>query len=740
MTNLEKFNGKYKKRLGISISILFISILLIGIIIFRYHNKSLIALIDKEARATLKNVSSQNVITMQIEIEAKQKLLESLAKSIEELDTSNILSIIENLKIYSESYGFYNMGIINKNGICYTTLGEVLNLSQYDYYKNGLNGIAGISESYISENKQLMLNIFTSPVYKENDVEMILTATYKSAEFFDILNITSFNGEGGSVVIDKSGNLVSNPNKLYNSDFNIFYSMKEEEPESYKIVKENISRGENGYLSTKYLGEDYLAYYEPLNINDWYIISYVPNRCVYQNADIILRGIHIESALVYMTFIVASGIFVVAYNKYQKKISYLIFIDELTKEKNYEYLKLNFNNMKQFERKNKSLVVFDIDKFKVINIMYGTDIGDDVLKYIARIFKEVLPNDDLYKDKGDEFIGILNHDDKEEIVKKLDMLNYRIKKGIERNEVIPIKISMGICSLDNSESLHRVYNNALIAKREIKGKMNQSYKFFDEQNKKSIIDNQKIESEFSEAVKNNEFEVWYQPKYDMRYKKICGAEALIRWRKKDGSLISPAKFIPVFENNGQIIQLDEEVIKKVCKDIREMSCLGYESYPISVNLSRLHLEHHGIVNTIKELLKKYDVDSSKINFEITESALLNNNKKLNSIVDELHKLGFKVEMDDYGTGISALSSLSESNFDTLKLDKSFIDNIGNEKMDIIIKSTIEMAKALNMKIIAEGIETQDQIEFLVANNCFIGQGYYFSKPIPKSDYLLLLSK
>lgn len=740
MISVAKFNDKYKKKLCISISILFILFLFIGIFLFRYHNERLISLIDKEARATLKNVSSQNVITMHTGVEAKKKLLESLAKNIETRNNFEILSIVEDLKVYSESYGFYNMGIIDKNGICYNTLGEVLDLSQYDYYKNGMKGIASISESYISEDKQLMLNIFTFPIYKGNNVDMILTATYRSDDFSKILNISSFNGEGESVVIDTSGNFVSNSNKFYNSDFNIFYNLKESNPELYKTVSENISRGGSGYINYSNLNEDYLAYYEPLNINDWYLVSYVPSRCVYQNASIIFRGIHLESVLLYITFIAAAGIFILSYNKYQKNIFHLIFIDELTKEKNYQYLRLNFENMKQYDRKNKSLVVFDIDKFNVINIMYGTNIGDDVLKYIVRIFKEVLPNDELYKDNADGFIGIIYHDDKEEIVKKLNMLDYRIKKDIERNKVIPIKISMGICSLDNSESLHRIYSNALIAKREIKDKMNQIYKFFDERNKKTIIDNQKIESEFLEALKNDEFEVWYQPKYDMRNKKICGAEALIRWRKQDGSLIPPDKFIPVFENNGQIIQLDEEVIKKVCKDIKEMGYLGYKIHPISINLSRLHLEYQGIVKRIEALLKEYDIDSSKIAFEMTESVFLNNNDKLNNIVDELHRLGFKVEMDDYGTGISALSSISESSFDTLKLDKSFIDNIGNLKMDIIIKSTIDMAKKLNMKIIAEGIETQDQVEFLVANNCFIAQGYYFSKPISKNDYFALLSK
>ncbi len=157
MISVAKFNDKYKKKLCISISILFILFLFIGIFLFRYHNERLISLIDKEARATLKNVSSQNVITLHTGVEAKKKLLESLAKNIETRNNFEILSIVEDLKVYSESYGFYNMGIIDKNGICYNTLGEVLDLSQYDYYKNGMKGIASISESYISEDKSLCL-------------------------------------------------------------------------------------------------------------------------------------------------------------------------------------------------------------------------------------------------------------------------------------------------------------------------------------------------------------------------------------------------------------------------------------------------------------------------------------------------------------------------------------------------------------------------------------------------------
>lgn len=212
--------------------------------------------------------------------------------------------------------------------------------------------------------------------------------------------------------------------------------------------------------------------------------------------------------------------------------------------------------------------------------------------------------------------------------------------------------------------------------------------------KNKIIENRKFESKFIDSLKNNEFEVWYQPKYDMKTNEICGAEALIRWREKDGQLISPAKFIPVFENSGQILQLDEVVIETTFKDIKEMDNLGLPVKPISINLSRMHVEHIGIVDKIRDLMKKYEVNPSYISFEITESALIKNNYLINKIVLKLQEIGFQVDIDDYGVGSSTLNSIYSSNFDTLKLDKSFVDNIGDLKMDIIIKSTINMANEL----------------------------------------------
>lgn len=196
----------------------------------------------------------------------------------------------------------------------------------------------------------------------------------------------------------------------------------------------------------------------------------------------------------------------------------------------------------------------------------------------------------------------------------------------------------------------------------------------------------------------------------------------------------------MFEENGQIIRLDERIIELVCQDIVDMRMSNCKVVPISINLSRLHLYQPGIIDKIEMFIKQYKIRPSEIVFEITESALLDDKDGLNALIERLHKLGFLVEMDDYGTGISSLSSLSSFAFDTIKLDKTFIDKIGDKKIDIVIQSTIKMAKDLKMGIVAEGIETKEQVDFLIKNGCFVVQGFYFYKPLQRDTYFLELRK
>ena len=737
MKIIAKFNFGEKKKLGISFLSIFIGIGIIGILIVTVYKSKIKDFVKEEAILTLKNVSSQNVLNIEDNISSKQNVVNSLAKNIESDKNFNIENIIEKLKLYSETNGFYNMGIIDKNGVCYTTFDEKLDLSKYDYFINGMKGIGGISNGYISEDKKQILNIFTAPIYKNNKVEMILTATYESSDFSKLINISSFEKYGKTMVIDSSGKLVSQAENIEKSNYLSSDEIDYDKKNISKIISKNIN-GNEGVINYEYEGKMYISYYEKVNINDWYLVTYVPKNCVYKNVEIIDGMILGESIVIYGSVLLLLFLFFMEYIKYQKKISNIVFYDNLTKEKNYQYLKLYFENMNQKSKEEKYLVVMDIDKFKSINVMHGSEVGDEILKYIPCIFKEVLPNDEIFRYQADIFVAILNGKSEEEIREKVYKIKKKIKQDIEEKLIVTMGLSFGVCNFGEFDDLHSIYNNALISKNEIKGNIKDKINFFNEDSKNKIIENRKIEAQFMDALKDNEFEVWYQPKYYMNTNKVCGAEALVRWRKKDGKLVSPAKFIPVLENSGQIIELDKAVIEMTFKNIKEMKSLGLEIKPVSINLSRVHVECLRIIEEIKELKEKYKIDSKYVSFEITESALIENNDLINKIILEIHKMGFEVNIDDYGIGNSTLNSLYSSEFDILKLDKSFIDNIGDKKMDTIIKSTISMANELKMKIVAEGVETKEQVDFLIENDCNIAQGYYFSKPLDKLSYFELL--
>ena len=726
-------NPILKKRLNITLIALVFLVSIISGFLFIYYQQNFKRYMHIEARSTLENVSSQNALAIEKQLTERQHVLELLASSLGETYNFKIPDMLEKLSYYKDSYNFYNMGIINKNGICYTTLGEQLDLSSYDYFTNGMKGIASITKSYLSEDQSVFLNIFTYPIYKGNNVELLLTATYDSNLLAQLLEMPSFNGKGRSIIIDKDSSLVIQSDGLSNNDILFQYSNYKE------LFESDANQLKSNFIECTLNDIEYLVYYEPLNINNWYIVSFIEKAYVYENSKIIANNMTFAVLLIFSILLLFAGILIISYNKYQVKLSQIIFIDSLTQEKNLECLKLDFKRMSRSERKNKSLIIIDIEKFKTINLLYGSQVGDTLLKYIFRAFKSELPSDTLYKDNADIFVGIISHKTKKELIEKLEKLHNRLERDIDEHVIVPITISIGVCSIDNSDDLHHIYSNALIAKNHIKGNFNKHFCFYDESFSTQIIENTQIESRFPTALQNHEFEVWYQPKFNMKNNSIFGAEALVRWRNPDGSLLSPAKFIPVFEQNGQIIQLDKEIIEIVCKDLNELKNQGCPIVPVSINLSRLHLNHYGVIDTIKTLTKKYNIDPTNLTFEITESALIDDHVSINNIITELHNMGFGVDMDDYGTGTSTLSSLSSSNFDTLKLDQSFISKIGNQKMDIIVKSTISMVTQLNMNVIAEGIEEKAQVEFLIKNNCYIGQGYYFSKPLHKNDYIRLLN-
>lgn len=260
------------------------------------------------------------------------------------------------------------------------------------------------------------------------------------------------------------------------------------------------------------------------------------------------------------------------------------------------------------------------------------------------------------------------------------------------------------------------------------------YKIYTDVMKERMLQKKQLSDQIEHAYKNREFVVYYQPKYDSETRMLAGAEALVRWRKPDGQMISPGLFIPLAEESGFVRKLDEYVFQEVCLAQKRWIDKGLRVVPISVNLSQRHLENPEFIDQYKAILDNSGVPIEYIQLEITESAMFEKKEEFVAIMERLHQLGFVILMDDFGTGYSSLMMLKSIPVDVMKLDKSFVDDYDDIRGEQIIRCVMRMAQDLSIAITAEGVETEEQYNFLKSIGCDTIQGYYFAKPMPEEEF------
>lgn len=404
MKNIETNNLFNQKNLKKNFTILGLVFLVSSIFLFLFYIDTVKDILRDQADTTLTRVSDQNVSQIKNALSLKQDHLEKISKTIEYDNNYEISSIISKLKIYDRTNGFYNLSIIDSNGICYNTLDEEIDVSDDQYFIDGMNGISSITSSYLSKDGNYNFNIFAEPVYKEGQVVMVLTGAYESENFAKLLNISSFDNKGHSMVIDSKGNLVS---KAPNAKYLDTTETDAEKQYISNLITTNLSDKNKYFLNFNYKTENFLAYCEKIGVNDWYLISYAPKKEIYKNISLINTLIFSVFIILYISIIVITFVLFKNYISYKEKIKKLVFTNDLTNERNEEYLKLYFKNMNQNERNNKYLVVFDIDSFNSINVMHGLKKGDDSLKYIVKTFKNTLPKEELFKYHSDIFVAII---------------------------------------------------------------------------------------------------------------------------------------------------------------------------------------------------------------------------------------------------------------------------------------------------------------------------------------------
>lgn len=433
------------------------------------------------------------------------------------------------------------------------------------------------------------------------------------------------------------------------------------------------------------------------------------------------------------------------YKENEKEAYYLKYFDPLTKLHNKKYLEENINKLFEEENSNNkkhSLIIINIDKFRLINEAKGYEFGNSVLIKTSNQLKEFIEKDDfLIRISNDEF-GILklNIKDNQYIYDYIMNLSNEINKSyIIDNDQIFINFSMGISIYPNDATdYEQLYNNASSALNNAKLDSLSNYKFYDEYMNNISIKKYELQNKLRSALENEEFFLVYQPQINMSNKEIIGIEALIRW-KSGSEIIPPNIFIPIVEESNLIIPIGEWVLKEACKTAYNLYLQGFK-FKVGVNVSRLQFKKDYIIPLVSSVLKNTELPAHLLELEITESILMDNEKEGEYILNELKALNVKISIDDFGTGYSSLSYLKKFAVNKIKIDRSFVKDIPKKDNGIIAKVIIELADNLGLDVIAEGVETKAQEEFLLNNKCEKAQGFLYSKPLEKEELIKFIKK
>jgi len=413
----------------------------------------------------------------------------------------------------------------------------------------------------------------------------------------------------------------------------------------------------------------------------------------------------------------------------------IIETDQLTGLYNHQTMLEKTAKLIQENRAAKYCIVYlDINCFKVINELFNMETGDTILKTAGAYFKTVVGKRGLAaRLSADKFALCVPEDslDMELLIQGLDAVMRSL--AVYRS----IMFYAGVFIVDNVYlSVNKMLDRAHLAMNTVKGNYNKRFAYYDEQLRTSLMEEQMLVRDMEGAMENNNFCIYLQPIYDTVAKKIVSAETLIRWHHPQKGLMSPGRFIHVFEKNGFVTRLDRFAWESACRFLSRQRDNGLTVIPVSVNVSRINMYDHNFVDYMQSLLIKYDLEPRMLRIEITESAYAENPAQLIRVMRKLKNAGFTVLMDDFGSGYSSLNLLKDIAVDVLKLDMKFIQDLEvSNRVAVIMKSVVKMARELGMDTVVEGVETEKQVKFLQEIGCNVIQGYYFAKPMSTDDCL-----
>lgn len=747
----EQIRQKKLKKGFLVASVLGFLIVVTGIVTVTTLNRSL----EEMVREGMKNETEKYSGRIQQQIEESFENLETLAVFLEDFELTEEKTFPESLQKANEKEDFRSMAYFNKEGTgILTTQGadvkrgvalSSLNEEVQRVVNDALNGEKSISQAFDSRYASQKVFVCGIPVYRDGQVAGALLARDQIEAFTNTLEgSTALNGSGYLHLLEENGTFLirSAYSVTQEKAITIFEGSYFSEEEQGKIRKA-MENGKSIFSYFQYGGRDYQIFLCPVGVNHWYLLCVNTQGKITGTA---YQMVQVTVATLVGILLLSLLLLVCSYRLIfhnHRELTRLAYQDNLTGADNLHRFRQMLANCVE-KRATGCVAALNVRQFKFINEIFGREFADHLLCQIKEIIQEKLEPEEFFcRDNADLFYLYLKNTDKDIIQERIQQILYRVSKGSpadHKNYQILMYAGVAIFdeeSIRQGECSDDLLTHVLFALATAKTMPSNSVWFYDRERHKAEELENYVESHMHQALENKEFRLFLQPKVDLSTDALAGAEALVRWITDEGRMVFPNQFIPLFEENGFCVQLDYYMVEQACCQIRQWIDLGITPLPISINQSKRLFYEVDYIENLQKLTKKYEIPANLITLEILEGLAMENVEELNEKIGTLQKLGFRISMDDFGSGYSSLNTLGNLNIDELKLDQGFLFAAAGEKGDrfrLIMEKVVSVAKSLHISTVVEGVETAEDEALIKALGCDLGQGYYYSRPISAAEF------
>lgn len=703
-------------------------------------------LLTSESQMHLSEVATQGAASVQRQIARDFDMLEVLADgSVSDPDIP-FSKKMERIQKQADKFNLFRIGIVDLDGNAITSDGYEFSVADREFFKGAVQGERVLSQPIIDKIDGVTQGIvYAVPVYHEKKIVSVLFSGYELKNLIDRIDISFYHNSGLAFIVNAQGKVILHPISDRIGQNIADVAIRYNSAQSVHAFQKALANREEGVSHFVMKNDDRFFAYAPIqNGNDWFLVTSLPAKSVFERSQKVILLTILLLAILSLVFALTVIYIAVTKKKSNEQIVKLAYYDTLTGAPNTARFGLDANMLfHEFGAQKYTVLNFDVKQFRYLNNDLGHGAGNAFLIHIAHCLADIAAKGEIYARVGaDQFLLLFFTRDS---AKKTDALLTQLREQIAAWSMPTggyyfAQMAFGLYAIeDQNEDIMTAIEKANIARKSVKSNYESDIAVYDTEMQTRIDRDKEMEHALPEALKNGEFKLFIQPKYDLLTEKIVGGEALVRWVKPDGKMVMPGEFIPLFEQTDAIYRMDMYMLEQLCAFLHAQIEGGFRVVPISINQSRRYMYSPSYVDVICNKLQENNVPPQMIELEITENIVYTDLDKLMKVLDTLHQKNFRISLDDFGSGYSSLNVLKNLHVDVLKLDRYMLgETLHSEREQAIVANIIRMAKELAMVVVAEGVETYEQVLFLRACGCETAQGYYYAKPVCAAEFKKML--